>query len=160
MKGYVKNISSNWTHAMKRSVGPGAKIPLSELYDQYGEKHDLKQGEEFVEWLKSVKLRDTNRWRVIYDEDNSVKGLKECMDDRTPEKDKKKVVDNVAPIVPNKMDVQDIVSLPVRKAREVVPKVKDLNLLKYALTQAGQLSGKDSLCIILRRRIRDLQLRR
>ena len=160
MKGYVKNISSTWTHAMKRSVGPGAKIPLSELYDQYGEKHDLQRGEEFIEWLKNVKLRDTNKWRVIFDEDNSVKGLKECMDDRTPKKPNKRATDHVTPMVPDKMDIQDIVSLPVRKAREVVPKVNDLNLLKYALTEAGQLSGKDSLCIILRRRIRDLQLRR
>jgi hypothetical protein len=66
MNGYVKNKGMTWRHAMKRSVGPGHQIPLDELFEQYGEKHDLKEGEPFVEWLRSVKLRDTDTWEIVY----------------------------------------------------------------------------------------------
>ena len=55
MKGYVLNSAPIWAHVMKRAVGPGAKISLDDLYEQYGKKHGLAEGEEFVEWLKSVK---------------------------------------------------------------------------------------------------------
>lgn len=150
MEGYVKNITPVWTHAMKRSIGPGAEIKLSELYDQYGQKHDLKKGIEFVTWLRTVKLRDTNKWKVFYDGD--IKDSEEIVD--SP----KKVVEGyVAPMVPSKMELKDVVLLSVRKARDIIPKIKDLNLLRYALKEANQLSGKDTLCILLRKRIKDLQ---
>jgi len=58
MNGYVINKSGLWAHAMKRSVGPGQKVPLDDLYDQYGKKHGLTKGDEFVKWLRTGKLRD------------------------------------------------------------------------------------------------------
>ena len=62
MEGYVRNKSSVWRHAMKRSVGPGHKIALDELFEQYGGKHDLEEGQPFIEWLRQVKLRDNAVW--------------------------------------------------------------------------------------------------
>jgi hypothetical protein len=56
------------------------------------------------------------------------------------------------------MNVDDVVGLSVRQARELLPKVTDLNLLKYALQEANQLANKDSLCKVIRKRITDLQL--
>jgi len=41
MKGYVKNKTTMWTHAMKRAIGPGGTVSLKELYKQYGKKHNL-----------------------------------------------------------------------------------------------------------------------
>jgi len=67
MKGYVENKTPMWAHAMKRSIGPGAKVPLNDLYEQYGVKHGIEKGDEFVAWLKTVKLTDTNRWNVVFD---------------------------------------------------------------------------------------------
>ena len=69
MNGYVRNKTATWRNAMKRSIGPGHQIDLDEIYEQYGEKHDLKKGDPFVEWLRSVKLADRNVWEVIYNED-------------------------------------------------------------------------------------------
>ncbi len=154
MEGYVKNISKLWTHSMKRAVGPGAKIPLGELYNQYGEKHGLKEGAEFVEWLRTVKLRDTNRWKIVYSDDEVIEEIIPA-EPVVVEK-----ASHVTPLVAEKAEVKDIVMLSVRKAREVVPKVNDLKLLKYSLQEAHQLAGKDSLCIILRKRIKELQLGR
>jgi len=68
MNGYVQNKTNIWAHAMKRSIGPNAKVPLDELYEQYGTKHNLKKGKEFVEWLRTVKLKDESKWMVIFDE--------------------------------------------------------------------------------------------
>jgi len=66
--------------------------------------------------------------------------------------------DNVAPMVEKGMDVMDVVNLTVRPARETIPKINDIKLLKYALKEANQLAGKDSLCRIIRRRISELEV--
>jgi len=162
MDGYVKNISSAWLHAMKRSIGPGAQVSLTELYEQYGLKHDLKEGEEFVSWLKNVKLKDNTKWKIEFNSKKTEAGneeAKEVVETKTVSKVKKNT-DNVAPLVATKRTVADLVGLSVRQSREVLPKVTDLNLLKYALQEAKQLAGKDSLCRIIRKRIRELQIAR
>ena len=63
-------------------------------------------------------------------------------------------------MVQTKMAVVDIVEMSVRQARETLPKITDLNLLKYAFQEANQRAGKDSLCRILRKRIKELQISR
>lgn len=156
MEGYVMNVTSSWAHAMKRAVAPGQKIPLDELFQQYGIKHSLTEGPEFVEWLRTVKLKDNSRWKIIIDntaEDMKIKAaeaIKASESSRQPE--------NVAPMVASKMTVDDVVNLSVRQARDLLPKVTDLNLLKYSLQEANQLANKDSLCKVIRKRITDLQL--
>lgn len=177
MKGYVENRQPSWTHAMKRAVAPGAKINLDDIYEQYGDKHGLKEGNEFVSWLRSVKLKDDKRWNIVYDEnENATKdssrtpspssALKGTMDARNEiqaqEKAVKKGSDLTTPLVSTSnsvktMDVADVVGLSVRKARETVTKITDIKLLKYALQEANTRTGKDSLCIVLRRRISELE---
>lgn len=162
MNGYVLNKSITWVHAMKRAIGPGAKVSLTELYKQYGEKHDLAEGEEFINWLKDVKLRDIDRWQIVLDEvvpteldkpgeKEDTKGTPQTTTGRN---------DNVPPIVAKEMDVSDVVGLSVRHGREVIPHIMDLNLLKYALQEANQLAGKDSLCRVIRKRIQMLEIAR
>lgn len=161
MKGCVKNVSSGWVHSMKRALGPGAEVSLNELYEQYGVKHDLKEGEEFIQWLKNVKLKDSKRWKIILQQENEIKNNETTLNvDSKGSKFNKVEIDNVAPLVATKMDVADIVKLSVRQSRELLPKLTDLNLLKYALQEANQLSGKDSLCRNLRKRINELQIAR
>lgn len=156
MKGYVLNTTPSWTHAMKRSVGPGAKIPLEELFEQYGAKHEIRDGKEFVEWLRNVKLRDQNKWKIVLEDEAT-----ETTTTKTEvEEPQKRVVGGPAPMVATKTTVEDVVGMSVREAREKLPRIQDLNLLKYALQEANQLSGKDSLCKIIRKRIRDLQIAR
>lgn len=158
MKGYVMNKTSIWTHAMKRSVGPGAKISLKELYDQYGAKHGLKEGKEFVEWLRTVKLQDHNKWNIIIEDDESI--TTETTEQKPTEDNINNKADSVSSITPVKLSIEDVIGMSVRVAREQLLKIKDLNLLKYALQEANQLSGKDSLCILIRKRIKDLQIAR
>lgn len=163
MNGYVMNKLPSWTHAMKRSVGPGGKIPLKELFEQYGIKHGLTEGPEFIEWLRSVKLNDKSRWNIVVEEDTSTTDIiSEEPKDTTVKgsHNKFKRTDAVTPLVSTKTNVADIVGLSVRQARELLPKITDLNLLKYAMQEANQLAGKDSLCRIIRKRIKELQLSR
>lgn len=158
MNGYVMNTSTSWTHAMKRSIGPGAKVPLNELFEQYGAKHDLKEGQEFVQWLREVKLKDSKKWRIVLEEETSTtetKAISEETKKATPV-----MSGPSSPLVKKKTEVSDIVNLSVRKAREQLPRITDLNLLKYSLQEANQLAGKDSLCKIIRKRIKDLQIAR
>lgn len=157
MNGYVKNKSHTWAHAMKRAIRPGEKIPLDELYAQYGKKHDLADGEEFVSWLRSVKLRNDELWEVVIHGEGVVEEEEEPQV-QEEDKDPYEGVDTEAPI--KEMTVRDVALMSVRRAREVLPKVMDLNLLKYALQEANQLAGKDTLCRMLRKRIQELQISR
>lgn len=165
-KGYVKNKTHLWAHTMKRSVGPGAKIPLSDLYDQYGAKHDLKADEEFVLWLRDVKLRDRNKWQIFMEDNKPFEEISEKKETKEePEVQGSTVVktdksrgENVAPIVPTDMSIDEVVGLSVRAAREVIPKIHDIQLLKYAENVANQRTGKDSLRRILMKRIQELSI--
>ena len=153
MKGYVKNKSNIWTHAMKRAIGPGATVPLDDLYEQYGEKHGFDKGDEFINWLKEVKLKDDKRWEVITETD---------LDQAPPEVEVKKLEEDkyTSNAELKKVGVEDIVDLSVRKARDLLPRIKDVKLLKYALKEAQPRAGKDSLCRLLRKRIQDIQISR
>jgi len=152
MKGYIRNKSSVWRHAMKRSIGPGHKIPLDELFKQYGEKHNLEEGQPFVEWLRQVKLRDTAIWEVV--ENDKIE----------PEiKDKPTKRNNdmlTSPILKKDMEVSDITSMSVRMAREQLKKITDLKLMKYALSEANKMANKDTLVRMIRKRISELELTR
>lgn len=161
MKGYVMNKSNIWMHAMKRAIGPGQKIEISELFEQYGVKHDLADGEEFTQWLRTVKLPDANKWSIVVETEEQEKEREEEKKVVTPEKRRNSEVSTaVAPPVPDKMGVADVVELSVRRGREVLPKIMDLKLLKYAYEEARQRAGKDSLCREIKKRIRALEIAR
>lgn len=157
MKGYIVNTTPVWLHALKRAIGPGGKVTLSELYEQYGVKHSLNEGQEFIEWLSNVKLRDRNKWQIIT-EDDVVETPKETKNSKS--KAATPAGTNVAPMVGDSMSVNDIIELSVRQARETLPKVKDLKLLRYSLQEANQRAGKDSLCKLIRNRIKEIQIAR
>lgn len=152
MKGHVLNKSAMWMHAMKRAVAPGGKIPLTELYDQYGKKHELAKGKEFISWLKTVKLRDEDNWQVV--------SGKDVVEPEVEDTTLKEVKVDITKINPKDMSIEEVVSLSVRKARDIIPKVTDLKLLKYSMSEANPRPGKDSLCRILRKRITELETQR
>ena len=155
MNGYVKNISSEWSYAMKRSVRPGGEIPLDELYEQYGKKYDMEPDEDFIKWLTNVKLKNTDRWKVVFSLDGH-----EPIDTDTKKAEIKDNSNVTTPLVSKGMKVEDVVNLTVRKARTILPKITDLNLLRYSLQEANQMAGKDSLTRMLRKRIKELQIAR
>ena len=168
MKGYVKNISRFPMYALKRHFLAGTRVPIESLYEQYGEKHGLKPGEEFVQWLRNVKLKDTTVWEINF-EDGAVKA------EEKPEENKIKITGKItetsdkkidlpkraepmkAPQVKGELTHEDVAGFSVRKAREEVPKIKDIKLLKYALNVANQRPNKETLCRILRKRIEEMQ---
>lgn len=193
MKGYVRNKTNFWRHAMKRSIGPGHQVPLDELYEQYGKKYDIQPGADFVQWLSSVKLRDPSGWEIVYDgseetapTSKSVSAPTEVIEQVEVEaaeepvkevdltelkkskrssrsKDLQKEMNsnaNVRPFTKKELTVQDVIGFSVREARAELKKITDIKLLKYALTEARQLAGKDSLAILLRRRVQELELTR
>lgn len=156
MNGYIKNVSPIWVHALKRAIRPGGQVPLNELYDQYGQKHGLAKGKEFVEWLRTVKLKDSDRWEVLLQDDVAT-GSDDVPVDDTEDNDTNKQEQTMS-VVPKDMSVSNVVDLSVRKAKETMPKITDLKLLQYSLKEAGTRAGKDSLCRIIRSRIKQLQL--
>lgn len=152
MNGYVRNKTAVWRHAMKRSIGPGGKVELDDLYVQYGTKHDLEEGPMFVEWLRTVKLSDTKVWEVISKE--------EPKEEKTEVKKKEKVAELTTPLVKKDIEVADIIAMPVRTARTALKKMTNIKLLKYALSEANQLANKDTMCLLLRKRIQVLEITR
>jgi len=158
MKGYVRNKTTGWRHAMKRSIGPGHKIPLDELFEQYGEKHGLESGEPFIDWLGNVKLRDKSTWDIVREDDTKpVEADKpETKDD---EKDKHSSYTAI-PFVKKDLEIEDVVNMTVRAARAELRKITDIRLLKRSYEYARTLAHKDTLCQHLRRRIQELELTR
>jgi len=154
MNGYVKNKSVSWRHAMKRSIGPGHQIPLDDIFEQYSSKHDLKEGKPFVEWLRTVKLRDRDVWEIVFIDDNKKDEAAETIVKERQAKDM------VVPLVKKAMEVADIVGMSVRTARADLKKITDIKILKYALAEANQMANKDTLVIMLRRRIQELEITR
>jgi hypothetical protein len=61
-------------------------------------------------------------------------------------------------VVARKMTIEDVIALPVRKARDIIPTIMDEKLLKYSLQAAKPKPGKESLCRILEKRIGELRL--
>ena len=167
MEGYVKNISKLPRYALKRHFLAGARASLEELYAQYGEKHGLKSGEEFVYWLRNVKLKDKTVWDINF-EDGSTKAEK-------PEDNKVTITGKITATSDKKIDLpvakdvgraaqvkteltyEDVAEFSVRKAREEVPKIKDLKILKHALNVANQRPNKETLCRILRKKIEEMK---
>ena len=158
MNGHLINKGSMWLHAMKRAVSPGQKIPLDELYDQYGPKHELEKGQEFIEWLKNVKLRGNDNWHIVMAEEAEKAEAIEVQEE-TPAQIEERRID-ITKINPKNMGIEEVVNLSVRQAREVIPDVVDVKLLKYSLSEATPRSGKDSLCRILKKRIMELETQR
>jgi len=156
MKGYIQNNSSGWRHAMKRSIGPGHTVPLDELFEQYGIKHELEEGRPFVDWLRSVKLRNKSTWKIIYEDENS----KDQEVDEVVESSADKKSDLPKPLSDRRSEVENVVSMPVRIARDKLKTITNIKVLKYALNEANQLSGKETLCKMLRKRIGELELTR
>jgi len=162
MKGYVINKSRTWAHIMKRAVQPGKKIPLNELYAQYGKKYNLKEGIEFVNWIRDIKLRNDSRWGVIFEEEVV---NKEEVVITPPNSDSKSLEGNfdipsVKPAIAKKdITIEEIVGWSVRKARERIVEIKDVKLLTYALKEAEQKPQKEVICRMLKKRIQELDLR-
>jgi len=159
MEGYVKNKSVEWAYAMKRSIRPGGEVPLSELYAQYGDKHGIDEGEPFVDWLLNVKLKGKDQWQVVYDFGENAAQSEE------PQKEPEvasamSAADKIKSRAFKELTTDEIANLSVRKAREALPNIMDYQLLKYAFAEAKQLQDKDSLCRLLDRRIKDLELTR
>ena len=70
---------------------------------------------------------------------------------------KKPTTSNSQFVSPKHMSVEDVVELTVRPAREVLPNISDIKLLKYALQEAKPRAGKESLCRMLSKRIIELE---
>ena len=174
MEGYVRNKSPIWRHAMKRSVGPGEKIPLTDLYEQYGIKHNIEEGEPFIDWLRYVKLKDVNVWEIKCA--NSSEQVPEPVEkvavvEKTPKKAPKKqetknesrhILKKESPsndfVKDTTGSIEEIVNLSVRDARERLSRLTDLKTLKYALHAASTLANKDTLCRMLKKRVQELEL--
>jgi len=161
MEGYVINKSNSWAHIMKRSVQPGKKILLNELYLQYGKKYHLKEGREFVNWIQDIKLRGDDRWGIIFEE--KVVNAEEVI--ITPPVEQKSLQGNfdipVSKPAKSKKDItiEDVVGWSVRKAREKMEGIKDVKLLTYALKEASQRPQKEVLCRMLKKQIQELGVR-
>lgn len=146
--GYIRNKSNLGTHVMKRYISPNGRIPLEELYQEYGVKHGLERDEQFIEWLFEIKLRNRNKWEVVLEE---IPEKKRELSRGTEEGNE------IVEKPPNKLAVEEITELSVRKAREVIPTITDIKLLKYAFRDASQRPNKKVLCDIIKTRINDIE---
>jgi len=153
MEGYIKSKKTSWVHIFKMSIRPGGEVPLQELYDMYGKKHNIEE-KDFVTWLKNVKLKGKlDQWQIVEQDSDYVS---EVVSPKS--EDVKYETNTKGDVVARKMTIEDVIALPVRKARDIIPTIMDEKLLKYSLQAAKPKPGKESLCRILEKRIGELRL--
>jgi hypothetical protein len=63
MRGHLVNKSNMWKHIMRRAVEPNGKIPLQDLYMDYGMKYEVPK-DQFITWLYAVKIKDKEVWAI------------------------------------------------------------------------------------------------
>jgi hypothetical protein len=134
-------------------------LPSYEKIVDYGraqldemKKSSPLEHEFFIDWLKNVKLKGNfDDWLIVEEEDLSDVTSVEV--EATPNSYE---INNKGDIVLSKLSVKEVMDLPVRKAREVIPAIQDVKLLKFALRECSPLPGKESLCRILNKRILEL----
>lgn len=154
MEGYIKSKKTAWIHIFKMSIRPGSKVPLSELYEMYGKKHNIKE-EDFVTWLKNVKLKGKqDQWQIVEEDSDYTADVPA----KTKPKETEYETNTKGEVVARKMSIEDIIALPVRRARELIPTIMDEKLLKYALQSAKPKAGKESLCRILEKRLSEMRI--
>jgi len=177
MNGYIKNISKRPLYALKRHLMPDVAVSLDELYKVYGDKHGLEKGQPFADWLRQVKLPDEQKWEIHFEETEEMEATEEVeeMQKVTITAQLTEVVDgaerkeglsneekaqSARPMIKNEWEVDDIVNLSVRQAREEIPKIRDKKTLSYALNVARQKPNKETVCNILEKRIDELRVLR
>ena len=149
MDGYIKSKKTSWVHIFKMSVRPGGTVPLADLYNLYGKRHNIDE-KDFVKWLKEVKLRGSvDDWLIVEETlPDTPKEVINVSDER----------ETSLSVPINKMTIHDVMGLSVRKARDIVPGIMDVKLLKFALRELKPLPNKESLCRIIDKRIMELNI--
>lgn len=149
MDGYIKSKKTSWVHIFKMSVRPGGTVPLADLYNLYGKKHNIDE-KDFVKWLREVKLRGSaDDWLIV----------EETLSEKSKELQNVAQATDTSLSVPiNKMTIHDIMGLSVRKAREIIPGIMDIKLLKFALRELKPLPNKESLCRVIDKRVMELNM--
>ena len=173
MNGYVKNITKRPIYALKRHIMPGVEIPLDKLYKEYGDKHGIEQGQPFTDWLRQVKLPDEKTWEIHLSHTEEMQTeemqkvtitaqLTEVVDgaERKEGLSNEEKAQSARPMIKNEWEIDDIVDLSVRQAREEIPKIRDKKTLTYALNVARQKPNKETVCKILEKRIDELRVLR
>jgi len=164
MDGYVRNTNNGWIHIFKQDLGPNGTLSLDKLYETYGKKNGLSEGDEFIDWLKNVKLKNREGCKLEYDpltveKSPKEEGASESKPGNTGGEDGAGNVSEVVPSSEKKViedEVTAITSMSVIKAKEKLPKISNLPLLKDAFRQAKQMPNKDTLCLMIDKRIREL----
>lgn len=170
MKGYVRNLSVKPVYALKRHILPGKSVPLKTLYKEYGVKHGIEEGQAFVDWLRKIKLPNEEIWEIHFEdgvvEENKITVTAQITQvvDGAEKPKKKEGLSNeekaksARPLVKKEWEVEDLVALTVKNAREEIPKIKDRKVLSYALNVARQRPNKETICRILEKRIDELKI--
>ena len=168
MEGYVKNITKRPLYALKRHIMPGSTISLEALYKEYGDKHGIEKGQPFADWLRQVKLPDEQNWEIHLGQTEEMQKvtitaqLTQVVDGAEQKEglSNEEKAQSARPIIKNEWEVDDIVNLTVRQAREEIPKIRDKKTLSYALNVARQKPNKETVCKILEKRIDELRVLR
>jgi hypothetical protein len=172
MKGYVRNISVRPVYALKRHILPGKSVELNVLYKEYGEKHGIEEGQPFVDWLRKIKLPNEEIWDIQMvedlEEENKVTvtaKITQIVDGADDQKEQKKEglsnqdkVNSGGVQMKKEWEVEEVVDLTVKQAREEIPKIKDRKILSYALTVARQRPNKETICRILEKRLNEVKV--
>ena len=157
--GIVLNNTSKSKHIFKRSVGPGQKVDLNEVYTLLSSK--VPEGDSFISWLKEYV---PDGWEV-HGEESKKEEPAIVVGQGISYQDKPSSEDNSAPslqyLTPKKilnMSASDISNLRVKDdPRKIIKQIDSIHKLRRALTLCNKSDRKETLSKIIKARIDKLR---
>ncbi len=163
MKGFVKNEGKKGIFILQRTLYPGSLLSFDEAYLSVGQKSGRKKGDSFVRWLRDECLSG-NQW-VFYKEEGVPYFSQEELDEVeerpagavAPAKGAGRVMRrHINDAKGTEITASTIIEEPYSRAKVLIDKCADRNILKKALALSQHFSKKEEHMRHLMRRLQQV----
>ena len=157
IKGYVVNNLGRGKHIFKRSVSPGMKVPLEQLYEMYSNVYGGDFDTDFLEWLEKNKVPSGSGFDIVVEKIKESVNAKELPNQvEEPSVLQPEVKETKLPI-PSRMTSRQIADLKIKdRPKFVLQQIMSVHKLRRALTLCKGRPGKETLIKYIRERMTEL----
>jgi len=169
IKGYVINNLGRGKHIFKRSVPPGMKVPLDQLYELYSKNYEGKFDTEFIDWLEKTKIPKGSGFDIVLeailpddikDTETGSTNIPETISFLIPVESAQTDPEPEPEIrlpPPRKMTSRQIADLKIKDNPKIVLQhISSVHKLRRALTLCKDKPGKETLSRLIRERMTEI----
>lgn len=157
IKGYVINNLGRGKHVFKRSVPPGSKVPLEQLFSLYSRQYSGNFDTGFLDWLDENKI--PKGFDIVIESINTDDLQVEVQDDvhEDLEEAVSVQVESISGTLPNRLTARQISDLKMKdNPKKVIQEILSIHKLRRAQTLCKGRAGKETLLKMIKDRITEL----